>query len=77
MKNIVATLVILFTTLLPSINTSFKTLKSEFKSTICDTCLATSLASGRVMLQSACLNAITSFTPSPVIATVCPFACRA
>ena len=33
-KNILATFVILLTTLLPSISTSFSTLKSEFKSTI-------------------------------------------
>ena len=34
MKNILATFVMLLTTRLPSINTSFNTLKSEFKSTI-------------------------------------------
>ena len=72
-KNILATFVILFTTLLPSINTSLSTLKSEFNNTICETCLATSEASGNVILQSACFNATTSLTPSPVIATEWPF----
>ena len=77
MKNILAVFVRLFTTLLPSINMSFNTLKSGFSNTICDTCFAASFASGNVMLQSASLSAITSFTPSPVIATLCPFACNA
>ena len=67
----------MLTTLLPSINTSFSTLKSEFSSTICETCFAASLASGSVILQSDSLNAITSLTPSPVIATLWFLACRA
>ena len=46
--------------------------KSEFNSTNCETFLAASLPFAITTLQSASFSAKTSFTPSPVIATVCP-----
>ena len=50
--------------------------KSEFIRTICETFFATSLPSAIEIAQFASLSASVSFTPSPVIATVCPFAFR-
>ena len=70
-KNNVADLCILFIVLLPSSTILGIDLKSESINTNCDTFLAASLPFTTDILQSAFFNASTSFTPSPVIATVC------
>ena len=66
---------ILFIVLLPSNTILGIDLKSESRSTNCATFLAASDPSFTAIAQSACLSAQTSFTPSPVIATVCLFFC--
>ena len=71
MKKTPADRVTLWTTRLPSSNTSFSTAKSESSSTSCAVCRAASLPCPTEMLQSASFSANRSFTPSPVIATVC------
>ncbi|UKI38086.1 MAG: hypothetical protein L6V93_08895 [Clostridiales bacterium] len=76
-KNSAAVRSILFITRLPSFTTLGSAPKSEFNSTSCDTCDATSLPDAIAILQSASLSARTSFTPSPVIATVLPFSLSA
>ena len=63
---------ILLTTLLPSSTTSGIHEKSDYRSTSCDACAAASLPEAIAILQSASFKARTSFTPSPVIATVFP-----
>lgn len=45
--------------------------KSESKSTVCAACAAASLPDAIAILQSASFIASISFTPSPVMATVC------
>ena len=62
----------LFTTLLPSITTDGIQAKLESNKTSCDACAAASLPDAIAILQSASFSARTSFTPSPVIATVFP-----
>ena len=60
----------LFTTRRPSATTDGILEKSESKSTSCATLEAASLPEAIATLQSASLSASTSFTPSPVMATV-------
>jgi len=60
----------LLITFLPSITTFGIDAKFESNKTKLDTFLVTSLPDAMAMLQSASLSASTSFTPSPVIATV-------
>ena len=62
----------LFTTLRPSATTSGIFEKSESSNTSCEACAAASLPDAIATEQSASLSARTSFTPSPVIATVLP-----
>ena len=71
-KNSPADLWMLLTTRLPSSTTFGIFEKSLSKSTTCETWHAASLPEDIATLQSASLSARTSFTPSPVIATVFP-----
>ena len=71
MKKTPADRVTLCTTRRPSSRTSFSTAKSESSSTSCAVCRAASLPCPTEMLQSASFSASRSFTPSPVMATVC------
>ena len=57
---------------LPSATIAGMDPKSESISTSWDTFLAASLPDCMAILQSASFNAITSLTPSPVMAMVCP-----
>ena len=68
---------ILLMTRRPSPTTLGSAAKSESNSTSCATWLAACAPDAMAMPQSASFNANTSFTPSPVMATVCPFACKA
>ena len=61
----------------PSATTPGSAAKSESSSTSCATWLAACAPDAIAMPQSASFNASTSFTPSPVMATVWPFACKA
>ena len=61
----------------PSATTDGMEAKSEFISTRSEICAATSLPEAMATLQSASFKAKTSFTPSPVMATVCLFSWRA
>ena len=76
-RNRLADLWILFTTRLPSNTTDGIQAKLDSRSTTCDACTAASLPDAIATLQSASFNASTSFTPSPVIATVLPWAFKA
>ena len=67
----------LFIDRLPSATTLGMEAKLLSKSTKLLTFLAASDPDAIAMEQSASFNASTSFTPSPVIATVCPFALSA
>ena len=71
-KNTPAVLVTLWMTFLPSITTCGRCVKSESIRTTCAICLLASLPSAIAIEQSASLSARRSFTPSPVIATLCP-----
>ena len=66
-----ADLCILLTTCLPSNTTYGIRPKSESRSTVCAACAAASLPDAIAILQSASFIASISFTPSPVMATVC------
>lgn len=77
MKNTPADFVRLFITRRPSEITFFNTAKSESSSTSCAVCLAASLPHPIAAEQSVCRIASKSFTPSPVIATLCPRFCSA
>ena len=60
----------LFMTLLPSATTDGMAAKLDSSRTICETWLAASEPEAIAMEQSASFSASTSFTPSPVMATV-------
>ena len=62
----------LLTTRRPSSTTSGIRAKSDSSSTTCALCAAASLPDAIATLQSASFIARMSFTPSPVMATVCP-----
>ena len=67
----------LFMTRLPSATTDGMAAKFDSSSTMCETWLAASEPEAMAMEQSASLSASTSFTPSPVMATVWPAALSA
>ena len=76
-RNSVAERSMLLMTRRPSATTLGMEAKLESSSTMWLTWLAASLPEAMAMEQSASLSASTSFTPSPVIATVCPRALSA
>ncbi len=76
-KNRLADRWMLLTTCLPSSTTFGMCTKSESSRTTCATCAVASLPDAIATLQSASFIAKISLTPSPVIATVCPFFCKA
>ena len=75
-KNIEAAALILLMTRRPSFTICGSDAKSEFNNTRLAVFFAASLPDAIAMLTSASLSASTSFTPSPVIATVRPFCFR-
>ncbi len=72
-KNNSDTLSKLFISFLPSTTTLGRALKSEFNNTSWATAFVASEPLAIAIPQSASFKARTSFTPSPVIATICPF----
>ena len=76
-KNKEAERSILFIVLLPSLTTFGIDAKFESSKTNWETFFVASLPFAIAILQSAVFNAKTSFTPSPVIATVFPLFWRA
>ena len=74
-KNIEAAALILLMTRRPSFTICGSDAKSEFNNTRLAVFFAASLPDAIAILTSASLSASTSFTPSPVIATVCPWDC--